>query len=90
MKTLSIQVRTIQTLKLTLWLTQMSSGELEMKSKKDGLGKKKRKPVKTPYNGRDYNIIKIIGGATKSYVEQDQKKEENKRRSRKKVDVNNE
>ena len=35
-----------------------------------------------PYNGRDYNIIKIIKGATKSGVQKDKKKEQNKYASR--------
>lgn len=42
----------------------------------------KKKPL--PYNGRDYNIIKIIKGATKAGVEKDQKKEQNKYSSREK------
>jgi len=37
---------------------------------------------KKPYNGRDYLLLKIIGGATKAGVEPDRKKEANKKASR--------
>lgn len=40
---------------------------------------------KKPYTGRDYNMVNIIKGATKSYVEKDHKKEANKKASRAKV-----
>lgn len=42
---------------------------------------------KKPYTGRDYNMVNIIKGATKSYVEKDHKKEANKKASRGKVDT---
>jgi hypothetical protein len=35
-----------------------------------------------PYNGRDYLLLKIIGGATKAGVQPDRKKEANKTASR--------
>lgn len=35
-----------------------------------------------PYNGRDYLLLKIIGGATKAGVQPDRKKEANKTLSR--------
>jgi len=38
--------------------------------------------AKKPYMGRDYNLLKLIAGATKAGVEPDRKKEENKTRSR--------
>lgn len=41
---------------------------------------------KLPYNGRDYNLVNLLRGATKSYVEKDHKKEANKKTSRSKVD----
>lgn len=37
---------------------------------------------KKPYTGRDYLMLKIIGGATKAGVEPDRKKEANKTASR--------
>jgi ABC-type xylose transport system substrate-binding protein len=40
---------------------------------------------KLPVTGRDANILKIIGGATKAYVEKDQKKEINKKTARLKI-----
>ncbi len=46
----------------------------------------KKKPKK-PNTGRDYNMVGIINGANKSYVEKDQKKEANKTASRSKVDL---
>jgi len=45
---------------------------------------------KKPYTGRDYNMVNIIKGATKSYVEKDLKKEANKRTSRTKVEADDE
>lgn len=41
---------------------------------------------KLPHTGRDYNMVSIIKGANKAYVEKDQKKEANKKASRSKVD----
>ena len=38
--------------------------------------------TKKPFMGRDYLLLKIIGGATKSGVEPDRKKEANKTASR--------
>ena len=40
---------------------------------------------KKSYTGRDYNIVAIVNGATKAYIEKDHKKEANKRMSRNKV-----
>ena len=40
---------------------------------------------KKPYTGRDYNMVSVLKGATKSYVEKDHKKEANKKTSRSKV-----
>ena len=40
---------------------------------------------KKSYTGRDFNIVGIIGGANKAYVEKDRKKEANKKTSRTKV-----
>lgn len=37
---------------------------------------------KKPYNGRDYLMLKIIGGATKAGIEPDRKKEANRTASR--------
>lgn len=37
---------------------------------------------KKPYMGRDYLVLKIIGGATKSGIQPDRKKEANKTASR--------
>ena len=45
---------------------------------------KKKKPA---MNGRDYNIINIIKGATKSGIHKDLKKEANKTASRTKIEV---
>ena len=42
------------------------------------------KPKKKPHTGRDYNMVGIIKGANKAYVEKDQKKEKNKYASREK------
>jgi hypothetical protein len=44
--------------------------------------KKKKKPK---YNGRDYLIIEIIKGVTKSGIFKDKKKEDSKKKARKKV-----
>jgi predicted Zn-ribbon and HTH transcriptional regulator len=44
---------------------------------------KKKKRART---GRDYNMVGIITGANKAYVEKDQKKEANKKAARTKVD----
>ena len=41
---------------------------------------------KLPYTGRDTNMVGIIRGATKAYVEKDQKKETNKKLTRTRVD----
>ena len=41
---------------------------------------------KKTYTGRDYNIVSIINGATKAYIEKDHKKEANKKTSRTKVE----
>lgn len=49
-----------------------------------------RKKPKKPYTGRDYNMVGIIKGANKAYVEKDQKKEANKKASRSKVDLSGE
>lgn len=49
----------------------------------------KKKPKK-PYTGRDYNMVNIIKGANKAYVEKDQKKEANKTASRSKVELEGE
>jgi len=37
---------------------------------------------KRPYTGRDYNMVGIIKGANKAYIEEDQKKKANKMASR--------
>lgn len=47
----------------------------------------KPKKKKIPYNGRDYNILKVIGGATKAGTHKDHKKEQNKYASREKINV---
>jgi predicted Zn-ribbon and HTH transcriptional regulator len=47
-----------------------------------GKTKKKRAPT-----GRDYNMVGIITGSNKAYVEKDRKKEANKRAARSKVEV---
>jgi hypothetical protein len=44
------------------------------------------KPKKKTYTGRDQQMVGIIKGANKAYVEKDQKKEANKKASRSKVD----
>lgn len=51
------------------------------------MGKPKKQKRHT---GRDYNMVGIINGANKAYVEKDQKKEANKRASRSKVDIDEE
>ncbi len=40
---------------------------------------------KKTYTGRDYNMVGIITGANKAYIEKDHKKEANKKTSRTKV-----
>lgn len=59
----------------------------------------RKKPTKPPKDGkinpndlktRDYLILEIIKGATKSGVQPDQKKEENRKRSRKRLDPDDE
>lgn len=48
---------------------------------------------KKPYNGRDFLIVEIINGVTKSGVHKDRKKEADKKKARKKIkqkDVENE
>ena len=47
------------------------------------MAKKKKETPK--YNGRDFLIVEIIKGATKSGVHKDRRKEENKKRCRQKV-----
>lgn len=58
-----------------------------------------KKPIKPSKNGkidpnklktRDELILKIIGGATKSGIQPDRKKEENRTRSRKRVKTEDE
>ena len=49
------------------------------------MSKSKKKPL--PYNGRDYNMVSIIKGATKAGIHKDLKKEANKTASRTKVEV---
>jgi len=46
----------------------------------------KSKKKRRAHTGRDYNMVGIITGANKAYVEKDQKKEANKKASRTKVD----
>lgn len=50
---------------------------------------KTKKPSK-PYNGRDLLKVALIKGATKAGVQKDKKKEENKKRGRKKVEIEKE
>lgn len=58
-----------------------------------------KKPTKPPKNGkidpnklktRDYLILKVIEGVTKSGIHPDLKKEENRTRSRKRVKIEDE
>lgn len=61
---------------VSAWLPQMEEAHPTMSKKKS----------KKPYTGRDYNMVSIIKGANKAYVEKDQKKEASKKASRSKVD----
>lgn len=38
------------------------------------------------HTGRDYNMVKVINGATKAYVKKDEKKETNRTASRHKIE----
>jgi hypothetical protein len=42
-----------------------------------------------PYTGRDYLLVRLINGATKSYVKTDQKKTKSRTACRKKVRLQN-